>query len=86
MMGVHGTTIADKRSTVGPDVVLVRSELATLSGDTLQLLLGWGICVTNVHEKTLFTNSGAMKLLDHLVTNVSVLETTVMLAIWNGLI
>lgn len=80
MMGVHGTTIADKRSTVGSDVVLVRSELATLGGDTLQLLLGWGVGVTDVHEKTLFTNSGAMKLLDHLVTNVSVLETTVMLA------
>jgi hypothetical protein len=81
MMGVHGTTIADKRSTVGPDVVLVRSELAALGGDTLQLLLGWSVGVTDVHEKTLFTNSGAMELLDHLITNISVLETTVVLAI-----
>ena len=77
---VHGATKANKRSTIGANVVLVCSELATLRGDTLQFLLRWGIGVADVHQKALLANRHAVKLLDHFVTNVSILEAVISLA------
>jgi hypothetical protein len=81
MMGEHGATVADQRSTVGPNVVLVGSELASLSGDALQFLLGWGIGIANVHEKTFLANRLTMKVVDHIITNVAILKACLLL-VW----
>lgn len=66
---------ADKGGTIGANVVLVGAELATLSSNTLELLLSWGIGIANVHGKTLFTKTDAVELADDFVTDIAVLES-----------
>lgn len=80
MVRVHGATIADEGSAVGSDIVLVRSELTTLSGDSLQFLLSWSISVANVHEKSFIANTRTMEPLDNIIANVSVLKAVLLLA------
>jgi hypothetical protein len=80
MMREHGASIADKRSTVGSDVVLVGSELTAFGGDTLQFLLGWSVRVSDVHEKALLANRLTMKLLNDIIADVTVLKAVTLLA------
>ncbi len=66
------------RSTIGANVVLIGSELSTLGGDTLQILLSRGIRVANLEEKTLFANGLAMEFLDDLLADISGLKSNEM--------
>ena len=60
------------------DVVLVGSELSTLSCDALEILLSRRVCVANLKQKTLFANGLTMELLDDLVTNITTLKAVIM--------
>jgi hypothetical protein len=71
----------DKGGTVGADVVLVGAELATLGGDTLQLLLSRGVGISNVHEKSILADADAVVLSDDLITDIAVLEAIVCISI-----
>lgn len=61
-------------STISTNVVLVRAELATLGGDTLELLLGRRVGVANLHQHALVSNGGTMVLLDNLLALLARLE------------
>lgn len=62
-------------STVCTDIVLVGTELTTLSGDALQILLGRGVGIANLEKKSFLANWLAMKLLDDLLADVATLKT-----------
>jgi hypothetical protein len=62
------------------DVVLVGSELSTLSCDALEILLSRSVCVANLEQKTLFTNGLTMKLLDDLVADIATLKAVTKLS------
>ncbi len=47
---IHGRTNANHSSSIGTNIVLVSAELASLGRDTLKLLLGWSVSVTNLHR------------------------------------
>lgn len=66
---------ANQRGAIGSDVVLIGSKLTTLRGHTLQLLLGWGVGVANVHKKTLITKGNSGEFLDDFVTDITRLES-----------
>jgi hypothetical protein len=59
---------------VGPNVVLVGSELATLGGDALQLLLGRRIRITDLHQHALFADRSAVVFLDDIFALFAGLE------------
>lgn len=62
---------------VSTQVVFVRSELATLGGDSLELLLGWSVGVSNVHHDGAIhirLDLVVVKLRDDLITDVAGLE------------
>lgn len=56
------------------DVVLVGSELTTLSCDTLEVLLSRSVGISNLKQKTFFTDGLAMEVSDDLVANLSTLK------------
>ena len=62
------------RSTISTNIVLVGSELTTLSGDALEILLGRGVRIANLEKKTFLTNWLAMELLDDLLTYIATLK------------
>jgi hypothetical protein len=63
------------RGTVCTNVVLVGSELTAFCGDTLEILLGRSIGVSDLKEKALFADGLTMELLNDLLTDVTVLES-----------
>lgn len=65
----------ENTATICTDVVLVGSELSTLSCDTLEILLSRSVCVANLKQKTLFANGLTMELLDDLVADITTLKT-----------
>lgn len=65
---------ANIRSAVSADVVLVGAELAALSGDALQLLLGWSVCVTDLHEHSLVANRSTVVFLNDFLALLASLE------------
>lgn len=71
---VDGRIDANSHGAVSADVVLVGTVLTALSSDTLQLLLGRGIGVADLHQVALITNGLAMVALDDLLTHVTRLE------------
>jgi hypothetical protein len=62
-------------ATVCTDVVFVGSKLSTLSCNALEILLSRGVGITNLKEKTLFTNGLAMELSDDLLADLTGLKT-----------
>lgn len=72
---VDGRSLTNSHRAVGADVVLVGTVLATLGGDTLELLLGRGIGVADLHDETLLADGDAVKALDDLLTDITGLET-----------
>ena len=50
---------ADKCSAVSANVVFIGAELATLSRDALQLLLGRSVGISNLHDETFITQKPA---------------------------
>jgi len=64
------------RGTVCTDIVLVSSELAAFCGDSLEILLGRSIGITDLEEKSLFADRLTMELLNNLITDFTVLEST----------
>lgn len=65
-------------SAVSAEVVLVRAELTTLSGDSLELLLGWSVGVSNVHHNRTIGirfDLVVVEFRNDLVTDVARLET-----------
>lgn len=50
---IHGRAHTNHRSSVSADIVLVGAELSSLGCDTLKLLLGWSVSVTNLHRQTI---------------------------------
>lgn len=64
------------RATISTNIVFIGSELTTFSGDTLEILLSRSIGISNLKEKTLFTNGLAMELLDDLFADIAALEAT----------
>jgi hypothetical protein len=71
---------------VSTNIVLIGSELSTLCGDTLQVLLRRSIGIANLEKESLFTNWLTVKLLDDLLADSASLETVVVcqssLKIW----
>lgn len=55
-------------STVSTNIVLVCAELATLSSDALELLLGRRVGIADLHQHALLANSNTMILLDDFLT------------------
>lgn len=53
---VDGRSLTNSHGAVGADVVLVGTVLATLGGDTLELLLGRGVGIANLHDETLIAD------------------------------
>jgi hypothetical protein len=49
---------------VGTNIVFVGTELSSLSGDTLELLLGWSVRIPNIHELTTVAHGNPMVLPD----------------------
>ena len=66
---------SENTATVCANIVLVGSELSTLSGDALEILLSRNVGIANLKEKALFTNGLTMELLDDLFADVTTLET-----------
>jgi hypothetical protein len=64
------------RSTISTNIVLVGSELTTLCGDSLEVLLGRSVGIANLQKKTFLANWLAMELSDDLLTDLTTLETT----------
>jgi hypothetical protein len=62
-------------ATICTDIVLVGSELPTLRGDSLEILLGWGISITNLKKKPLFADRLAMELSDDLLADLTRLKS-----------
>lgn len=75
LLVVESRTQANKGRAVGTDVILVGAELAAFGSDSLELLLRRGIGVSNIHEKSLFSNTNAVELANDLITNIARLET-----------
>jgi hypothetical protein len=64
-----------RRGAVSTDVILVGSELTAFGSDTLEVLLGRSIGVTNLEEKALFANGLTMKLSDDLLADITALKS-----------
>jgi hypothetical protein len=62
------------RSAIRTNVVLVGSELAAFSGDSLQVLLSSSIGVTNLQEKAFLANGLAVELSDDLFADITGLK------------
>jgi hypothetical protein len=62
-------------STISTDIVLICTELATLSGDTLEVLLGRCIGITDLKKKTLLAERLTMELANDFLTDVPSLES-----------
>lgn len=71
LLVVQSRVQADKRSTVGANIVLVGAELTTFSGNSLELFLSWSIGIANVHWKTFFANADAVELSNDLVADLA---------------
>lgn len=71
---------ADISGTISTDIVLVGAELTTLGSDTLQLLLRWGVGISNLHAHLLLANSHAVVLADDFLALVTRLEAAEALA------
>ncbi len=82
--GWHGRRQGQQlnRATISTDVILVSSELATLCGDSLEILLSRSIGVADLEKKTLLTNRLAMKFLDNFLTNITVLKTGKLISVY----
>jgi hypothetical protein len=52
--------------------------LSSFSGDSLEILLSWGVRIANLKEETFFANRLAVELLDNLLADLSGFETTVL--------
>lgn len=74
LRAIQGWVHPNEGSAVGTDVVLVGAELATLRSDTLELLLGGSVCISDVHEKTLLANTNTIELSDDVVANIAVFK------------
>jgi hypothetical protein len=76
----------DVRGAIGSDVVLIRSELASLSRDSLELLLGWRIGVSNVEKQRVALGVGGIRkrdsveVLDNFITDIPSLKSVVLSA------
>lgn len=70
LLVVQSRVQANKRSTVGANIVLIGAKLATLGGDSLEFFLSWGIGVTNVHWKPFFADANAVELANDFVANI----------------
>jgi hypothetical protein len=77
-LAINGGGHTDKGSAIGAYVVLIGAELSTLASDTLELLLGRSVCVTNLHWKTLITNKLAGEVFNDFITNLTRLETALL--------
>lgn len=74
LLAIQGRAHANQGSTVCTNVVLVGAELAALSGDALELLLGWRIGIANVDEEALLPNADAVEFVDDFVADIAGLE------------
>jgi len=63
------------RTTISTNIVLIGTELSTLSCDSFEILLGLSIGIAHLKEKTLFTNRLAVELLDYLFADITRFET-----------
>jgi len=81
---VDGRSLTNSHGAVGADVVLVGTVLATLGGDTLELLLGRGVGVPNLHDETLFADGDTVKALDDLLTDITGLEAVLCISLLIG--
>jgi hypothetical protein len=71
LLVVQSRVQTNKGGAIGANIVLVGAKLAALGGDSLKLLLSWGIGVSNVHWKTFFTNTDAVELPNDLVADIT---------------
>jgi hypothetical protein len=78
----HTRCNANERSAIGADVVLVGAELATLSRDTLELLLSRRVGIADVHGKSLGTETSTVELANDLVADLACLETVLRVRCW----
>lgn len=63
------------RSAISTNIVLIGSELTTLSGDTLEILLSRSVGIANLQKKTLLANWLTVELSDDFFTELTALET-----------
>lgn len=64
------------RNTISTNIVLLSTELAAFSGDTLEVLLCWCVGISNLKKETLIANRLTMKLVDDLFADITILEAT----------
>jgi hypothetical protein len=62
-------------ATICTDIVLVSSELSTLRGDSLEILLSWSISIANLKKESLFADRLAMEFSDDLLTDLTRLKS-----------
>lgn len=75
LLAIQGRIQADERGSVCANVVLIRSKLAALSRDSLQLFLRWSIGITDVHQQAVFTDANTVELANDLIADVSAFKS-----------
>lgn len=61
-------------ATISTHVVLSGAELASLSGDLLQIFLRWRISIANLQKEALIANGLSMQRSDNLIADFTALE------------
>lgn len=57
--------------TICTNIVLVGSELTTFRGDSLEVLLGRSVGITNLQKKTIIANGLSVELLDDFLADIT---------------
>lgn len=74
LLAVQSRTHADQGGAISTNVVLIGAKLAAFGSDTLELLLGWGVGVANVHGQSLFADARPIELANNLIASIPGLE------------
>ena len=72
---VNGGGHANQGGSIGANIVLVGTELASLSSDTLELLLAGSVCVTDLHVHVFIANRHVVEVGNDLIADGTRLKT-----------
>lgn len=76
LLAVQRGAQAYKWCAIGPNIVLVRAKLTAFSRDSLQLFLRGRVGVSNIHEKSLLSNTHPVVLSNNFIANFAALKST----------
>lgn len=72
---IDGGGHANERGAIGANIVFIGTELASLSSDTLELLLAGSVCVTNLYVHVFIANRHVVEVGNDLVADSTRLKT-----------